>query len=39
MRRTLQTALLAFERELAIGVKLHLEPDAQELHHMPCDTG
>ena len=39
MRRTLLTALLAFEPEVMRGLKIVAVADAQEATHAPSDTG
>jgi len=39
LRRTLQTAWLAFGTQLAAGTPFALAPDAQEINPIPCDTG
>ena len=39
IRRTIYTTLLAFEPELARGVKCIALPEVQETSDLPCDTG
>lgn len=39
MRRTLQTALLAFPAHFKNGLKLTAWPDVQEVADVPCDIG
>lgn len=39
MRRTILTALLAFEPEVARGMKIITLPEAQEATDVPSDTG
>ena len=39
LRRTIYTALLAFEPEVQKGMKVIALPEAQETSDLPCDTG
>jgi len=39
LRRTIRTALLGFEPEVARGVQVIALPSLQEASNLPCDTG
>jgi len=39
LRRTIRTALLGFEPEVAQGVRVIALPSLQEASNLPCDTG